>query len=261
MPSFMNMLAGFIGATLNPYATQNKENPIPITSVWFGTIRHKKKKCTSTWTATYTYNPWTREIQIHYDGKKYSPSGFGIAHYVAEQPMRTAAANGWIECEVFVENKWVPANYLREISPPLQSQPVSPDPETETNGTIDVEAELAKASIEDSDHETMVEDVQHRTPLVEYDSEPEEPIYERQLWIGTVADHHIKGRCVDQVTGKKYSAFKTLDDAKQKAEELGDDCGGITETSHGFTLRKGSKLHINTATQGKSAKNSWLKIN
>lgn len=166
----MNMLAGFIGTTLNPYTTQNKDTPIPITSVWFGTIRHKKKKCISVWNATYTYNPWTREIQIHYNGKKYSPSGFAIAHYVAEQPLRSAAANGWVECEVFVENKWVSANYLREISPPKpETRKTNPKPIVKTNGDVDVEKELANASTDEKPK---------RTPLVEYDSESDDEDFE-----------------------------------------------------------------------------------
>ena len=164
---FMSTVTAFIGSMVHTRPTYQVQKPIPVTGIWFGTIRHKKKKCATTWTGTFTYNPLTHGIQINYNGKTYSPSGFAIAHYVAEQPYRSAAANGWVECEVFIGNQWRTVNYLRQISPPKpDTRKTNPKPIVETN--VDVEKELAKASTTEP----------RRTPLVEYDSESDEEDFE-----------------------------------------------------------------------------------
>ena len=164
---FMSTVTAFIGSMVDTRPTYQVQKPIPVTGMWFGTIRHKKKKCATTWTGTFTYNPLTHGIQINYNGKTYSPSGFAIAHYVAEQPYRSAAANGWIECEVFIGNQWRTVNYLRQISPPKpDTRKTNPAPIVETS--VDVEKELAKASLDEP----------RRTPLVEYDSESDDDDFE-----------------------------------------------------------------------------------
>lgn len=162
---FMTNVMVFVGSMVHTRHTYKVQKPIPVTGMWFGTIRHKKKKCATTWTGTFTYNPLTHVIQINYNGKTYSPSGFAIAHYVEEQPYRTAAANGWNECEVFIGNQWRNVNYLRQISPPkpdTRKTNSSPKPIVETS--VDVEKELAKASRNEP----------RRTPLVEYDIESDD---------------------------------------------------------------------------------------
>ena len=164
---FMTTVTAFIGSMVDTRPTYQVQKPIPVTGMWFGSIRHKKKKCATTWTGTFTYNPLTHEIQINYNGKTYSPSGFAIAHYVAEQPYRSAAANGWVDCEVFIGNQWRTVDYLRQISPPkVDTRKTTPNPIVETNG--DVEKELAEASTTEP----------RRTPLVEYDSESDDDDFE-----------------------------------------------------------------------------------
>ena len=267
---FMTILTAFIGSTISSWTPDLENNPIPVTTVWFGTIRHKKKKCSTTWTATYTFNPWTKDIKIHYNGKKYSPSGFAIAHYIAEQPLRTAAANGWVECEVFAGNKWMPADFLRQISPQHEKveQPQTPEPEVEIPENINLEAELAEASIEDTESPLA------RTPLVDYDSEDDEESeaepqveheheHERQKWMGPVPSNYIKGNYRN--AEGKLRFYKTIEEAMSEAEKLGDACGGITETRKGFTLRTGTELKYDsrdvTTNPKHYPKNSWLKIN
>ena len=258
------MLSAFIGTVLESRPPEEKDTPVPVTTVWFGTIRHKKKKCATTWTASYIYDPWTKEIKIHYNGKKYTPSGFAIAHYIEEQPLRTAAANGWTECEVYAGTSWVPADFLRQISPQHEKveKESTPQPEVEIPENINLEAELAEASSEDT------ESLSERTPLVDYDSEPEEEPseehdYERQKWMGPVPSNYIEGTYRNAEGKLKF--YKTIEEAKSVAEELGDACGGITETRKGFALRTGTELKYDsrdvTTNPKYYPKNSWLKIN
>lgn len=164
---FMTNVTAFVGSIVHHRPTNQVQNPIPVTGIWFGSIRHKKKKCATTWTGTFNYDPMTHGIQINYNGKTYSPSGFAIAHYVAEQPYRTAAANGWNECEVFIGNQWRRADYLRQISPSkAKTRTTKPKPIIEPG--VDVEKEIAKASTDEP----------RRAPLVEYDSESDNDDFE-----------------------------------------------------------------------------------
>ena len=59
----------------------------------------------------------------------------------------------------------------------------------------------------------------------------------------TKGEGYIALTPIDPETGKgKTINFKSFDEAVAKAEELGDSCGGITRTSRGFSLRRGTTI-------------------
>ena len=67
-------------------------------------IRHNIKKINDTWTGKYNLT----EDKIYHDGNPYnSPSAFAMEHYRNKRPERNSNANGWDECEIKNNEKWI----------------------------------------------------------------------------------------------------------------------------------------------------------
>lgn len=93
-----------------------------------GTIRHSKKKLPTDWTGLYTFNTQTHKMTILYETTSFkSPSGFASQHYkvaCSNGTRKTAACNGWNECEIFLDGNWIKASSLRDRYPLPAKEPM-----------------------------------------------------------------------------------------------------------------------------------------
>ena len=76
------------------------------------------------------------------------------------------------------------------------------------------------------------------SPVLGYDIDemPEAP----EGWSGPFIMKYLSK--VSKEGGKSVKAFKSFEDAVERANELGESCGGITKTSRGYSLRIGPEL-------------------
>lgn len=72
-------------------------------------VRHKARKINSVWNAFYDLQ---KKIISHGENTYRTPTGFCMSHYRQVRP-EIKSCNGWKECEILVENEWMPFDIFR----------------------------------------------------------------------------------------------------------------------------------------------------
>ena len=109
------------------------------------------------------------------------------------------------------------------------------------------------------DKERYAKEIENYVPTLEtgetydVDEYPEAP----EEWEGPFKMTYLCGYPKD--LKKKGSTFIKFEDAVEKANELGDECSGITKTSTGYTLRSGASPKETPDTKKSQGLASWSK--
>ena len=90
-------------------------------------------------------------------------------------------------------------------------------------------------------------------PSCDMDEMPEAP----EGWSGPFKMKYLSN--VSKEEGKAVKTFKNFEEAVEKATELGENCGGITKTYRGYSLRIGPELKVNPEENIRTGMASWVK--